>query len=483
MNTRLKAIIGAAAVLILLVGVTAVLIFTAPDSGDDTEVLTTAPSKSRLLYDLPPANLQALTVKNETGELLIERVNAGDSHIFVVNQFADLPIDFEKVLSDAEAACTMTASEVVAENATDLSIFGLTSPAAEFIAVFDDSKATEKHLLIGNEAPDGYSYYAAFSGEATVYLIDSAALSPFTSDIYDVIDKVIYKEVTPETAEDTTNYRRINDLTITRNDIAYPIEIKYNKDYENPENDSLVSAEYLLVEPVSLNIDPGTSEAVLTSIFGLTASGIEKVRPTAEDLAEYGLAEPFATVVFALTDKTVTLKIGDTYDGGRYCTADDVNIIWKIDEANLPWATVTPLGISSGLIIRRSIYTLSSLDYTGSGISDHFTIAGTNADDMTVTFNGQTVDNNDRFRRLYQYTVMLPPEEIRLDPVTGEPALTLTLTGENFSDIYAFYTLENRRFAVTINGVPQYSIGASYVEKLLSNLEAYKNGGTISIDR
>jgi hypothetical protein len=196
----------------------------------------------------------------------------------------------------------------------------------------------------------------------------------------------------------------------------------------------------------------------------------------------YGLTEPFATVNFELIDQTVTLKIGNAYDGGRYCTADDVGIIWKISDISLPWATVTPLSITSSMLVRRSIYNLTELDITSGGVTDKFTVAGTNNEDMTVALNGTPQSNTDNFRLLYQYIAIMPATDLYLEPVTGEPAAEIKLHGDGFNDIFAFYPIENRLYVITINGEPQFVTSAAYVERLADNLEAYKNGGEIKTD-
>jgi hypothetical protein len=480
MSSQVKALIGAGAVLLFLIGITIALIATAPKGSSD-EVITTAPPKTRLLYDLPPQNLKTLTVKNETGEIFIERIDIENMYIYTIMDLMDLPLDFEKIESIAAAACTLTASEILNENAADLSPYGLSSPQAEFTAVFDDSKGSEKHIVIGDKAPDGLSYYAAFAGENTVYLISLSALDPFTADTLDVINRTLYTEVTPLSEEDTTDYQIISELNVKRRDLPYEIEIRYNQNAELETQAGTSLFSYNIVSPVKLGVDAKRGESVLTGVFGLRADSVEKLRPTEEDLASYGLAEPAATVDFALADKNLTLKIGNAYDGGHYCTVSEKNVVWKLSDVKLPWLTVMPLGITGGLVFTNSVYNISSIDFVGDGIDAHFTSAGTTSEDMTVTYNGTESDSL-RFRQLYQYILITPATELYLEPVTGDPYFTVTMKGENINDKVEFYNIGNRRYAIVINGAPQFACTATYVDRLLENVRNYETGGEIFTD-
>jgi hypothetical protein len=477
MSSQVKTLIGAGAVLLFLVGITIALIATAP-KGTEPEVITTAPPQTRLLYDLPPKNLKTLTIKNETGELLIERVDVEDTYIFTVMALLDLPNDFIKIKNIAESACTLTATKVLAENVTDLSPYGLKKPQAEFVAVFDDSKGSEKHVIIGDKAPDGLSYYAAFAGENTVYLINLSSLDPFTADTLDVIDKTIYEQVTPQSAEDTTDYTVVKEMSVARSDWDYEVLIRYYQDQQASSTGESSLLNYRIESPVDMAVDGKRGEGVITGIFNLQADGIELLRPTEEDLEAYGLLEPAATVNFSLIDQNLTLKIGNAYDGGRYCTVSEKNIIWKISDVKLPWLTFTPLGITSGLVFNTWVYDISSIDFTGNGIDAHFKSAGNSSEDMTVTLNGAEADAL-RFRQLYQYIILIPANELYLKPVTGDPYFTLVMKGESLNDTVEFYDIGDRRYAVVINDKPQFVCTATYVDRLIQNVRNYESGEEI----
>jgi hypothetical protein len=480
MSSQVKVLIGAGAVLLFLVGITIALIATAP-KGSSEEVITTAPPKTRLLYDLPPQNLLTLNIKNETGELLIERFDIENTYIFTVMDMLDLPLDNEKILSVAEAACTLTATEVLVENAADLSPYGLTTPQAEFTAVFDDSKGSEKHIVIGDKAPDGLSYYAAYAGENTVYLISLSALDPFTADTLQVINRTLYTEITAQTEEDTTDYKIISEMNVTRRDLPYEVLIRYDKEAETGSSYGTSLFSYRIESPIDMAIDAKRGESVLTGVFGLRADSVEKLRPTEEDLEAYGLSEPAATVNFALIDKNLTLKIGNAYDGGHYCTVSDKNVIWKLSDIKLPWLTFNPLGITAGLVFNTNVYDISSIDFTGNGIDAHFISAGTSSEDMTVTLNGTESDAL-RFRQLYQFVLMTPATELYLEPVTGDPYFTVLMKGKDLNDKVEFYDIGERRYAIVINDKPQFVCTSTYVDRLVQNVKNYETGGEILTD-
>ncbi|MDR0991942.1 MAG: DUF4340 domain-containing protein [Ruminococcus sp.] len=485
MNSQKRTLIAAGAVLVLLAAVMAVLLLTQPEE-TPVEVIESPEVKTRLLYDISPQKLNTLTIKNETGELVLERVDTSDTeYFFAAPQFADLPQSIAMMRVIADAASSLTAEEIITENAADLSVYGLSSPKAEFTANFSDSNNTVKHLLIGNETPAADAYYAAFAGESTVYTIKNTSVGYFSDNINQVIDRVIYKNpLTPEemaaAPAGDNELTRISKMTISRHNLPYTIEIDFRPISIEPEGAQAGEPNYGLVSPIKMDVDDEKGQPLMSAIFGFTATDVEMLYPTAEDLDKYGLSDPFTSVTMILYDGPITLKIGETYGDGRYCLVDGVDVVWKIANDKLPWATVLPLGVANGVIFRSHLFGLNSIDITGSGIDDKIAVVGTNDEDLTVTLNGKPADAA-KFKQLYNYIILVPAGDVYIEPVEAEPNLSIVMKGAKLNESADFYDIGNRRYAVAINGEIQYSCTAAYYDLLVENIKAFETNGEINL--
>jgi hypothetical protein len=484
MNSQKRTLIAAGAVLLLLAAVMVMMFLTRPE--ETAEVITAPEVKTRLLYDIAPQKLKSLTIKNTSGELVIERVDMSDTeYFFTVPQFSDLPLSIPMIRTIAEAAAAVTAEEIIAENASDMSIYGLSPAQAEFTAQFEDGKETVKHILVGNETPGGNAYYAAFAGETTVYMIAESSFSYFSDNVDQVIDRVIYASpVSPEVAAaappGSNELTRITKMTVTRQNLPYTIEIDFNRASLSPQTAQVSEPTYKLVSPIKMDVDDVKSQPLMSAIFGLTADDVEKIYPTEQDLESYGLADPFAAVTMVLNDGPITLKLGETYGDGRYCMVDGIDIVWKIGNSKLPWATVLPLGVANGVILRSNIFGLSEIAIAGSGLNEKIGVVGTNDDDLTVTVDGKAADAK-KFKLLYQYIILVPAGDIYIENVSDEAALTIEMKGPEVSESLAFYDIGNRRYAVAVNGEVQYSCTAAYFDRLLENIAAFNGNQDINL--
>jgi hypothetical protein len=485
MNSQKRTLIAAGAVLLLLAAVMAMLLLTRPEEAPE-EVITTPAVKTRLLYNISPQKLNTLTINNESGELLIERIDTSDTeYFFTAEQFSDLPLSIGTIRVIAEAASTLTAKEIVAENTADMSVYGLSPAKTQFTARFDSTNNNEKHVLIGNETPGGDAYYAAFAGETTVYTIDKTIGSYFSDNIDQVVDRVIYKnpvsaEVTAAAPPGDNELTRISEMKITRQDLPYTIDIDFNKASLSTDPSQSAEQNYKLVSPIKMDVDDMKSQPLMSAVFGLAADDVEKLYPDDADLEKYGLTDPFTSVTMILSDGPLSLNIGGTYGDGRYVSVDGIDIVWKISNTKLPWTTVLPLGIATGVIFRSNLYSLSEVIISGSGFNETIAVAGTTREDLTASVGGNEVDPK-KFELLYNYIILVPAGDVYIEPVSGEPNLTIEMKGSSVNESISFYNIGNRRYAVAVDGEVQYSCTAAYFDRLIENINAFNTDGEINL--
>ena len=485
MSSKIKGIIAGSAVLLLLIGALIALLLTAPKddtAAEDAAESSTTSELSSLLYDKNPQTIQTLTIENEYGSYKVEKL--GDS-LYSIVEYVYIPLDTNILQSMLTSAASVTVEKTVNENAEDLSIYGLAKPKATVTAEFNDSDKTVKELLIGNDTPIAGTTYFSFKGENKVYTIKTESIKNYLTDKTNCIQKTVFSETQPKDENDTTYYKKINDMKIVRDDLDYEIEIKRDERPVDPNVPISNLSSYRLTSPVLLDLDPAKCASITEGVFGLTASQIAVASPTEEQLKEYGIIDPYASISMDTASGVFKMKVGNEYtdeDGkktGRYCYVKDYDVIYVFDNASLPWVTFMPKDITTDLITNNYIYTVSGLDFVSGDSETHFTMTGNTEENYAVKLDGNDLPL-DAFKEFYQFVLKAPAEEIYTEDTKDEPSLTVTIKcTKGTTDVLEFIPVADRRTVVKVNGVVSFKCKTSYVERLTANLELVKNGGDI----
>ncbi|MDE7303369.1 MAG: DUF4340 domain-containing protein [Oscillospiraceae bacterium] len=486
MKKNIRLIIIICVIAAVLAGAVLVLMKTAPqdeEQEDTAEEVTTL-----LLYDKAPNDIAKLTIENEGGTYELVRVGDGDDAKWTVMDIANLPLSSSVMTRLLDNSASLTAQQTVSEAPEDISIYGLDAPSATFTAEFSDSAKTVKKLLIGNLTPEETKRYVMLEGDPKVYTVFNTALNCFLQDKYALINKTVFSAQMAASADDTTDYTRINKLTVSRADLDYDIVIEY--DVRLDDDSSMVgnSSTYVMSEPVFRDLNPETSSSVTDGIFGLTASDLAVLNPNEEDIAASGMDEPAAEVTAEVNGgSSLHFKIGNEFineegkKDGRYVLVDGINIIYIFSESSLPWLTVKPLDIVTTMYTSNYVYDLDMLNITCDGKKMKFSITGS-SDDFAVTLNGAAVDG-DAFKNLYQFILRAPSSELYFEDVSAEPSLTVEIvTRDGGGDLIEFISDGNRRAVVRLNGRSEYICQQSYVDRFIKNLELFENGEEIVLN-
>ncbi len=480
-NIRLIIIICIAA--LLLGGAVFALYLTAPK---EEEEKTEEEIKTSLLYDKAPNDLAKVTIENEKGSYEVVRVGEGDEAKWTVMELINLPLSGSVMTKIVNNASSLTAQQTVVENPSDISIYGLDKPSATVTAEFSDSAKTVKKVIIGNLTPEETKRYLMIDGDTKVYTVYNTALSCFLEDKYALVNKTVYSVRTAADENDTTDYTKINKLTISRADIDYDIVIEYDVRLEDEDAMVANSSNYVMSEPVFRDLNPEKSSDITDSIFGLTASDLAVLNPEENDFEVLGINSPAAEITAEVNGGDVLhIKIGNEYineDGkkaGRYVYVEGINIIYIFDESSLPWLTVSPLDIVTTMYTSNYVYDLEGLKITADGRTLDFEVSGAGADDFAVKLNGSDTDG-DRFKNLYQFILRAPSSELYFEETVEKPSVVIeikTKSGED--DTIEFIPGGNRQAIVRLNGETVYKCAQAYVDRLIGNLELYENGEEI----
>lgn len=483
MKKNIKFIVIFCVIVVLLAGGLIALKLTAPEEAEEEK--TEAEVTTQLLYDKNPRDIEKLTIENEKGVYDIERKGEGDDARWFIADIANLPLSEQTLSSIIENAASLTAQQTVVESAEDLSIYGLDKPSAKVTAAFSDSAGTVKTVLVGNKTPKGTTRYVMVDGDPKVYTAYNTAMEYFLNGKYDIINRTVYTAKAAQSADDTTNYTRVNKMTISRADIDYDIVIEYDTRLDDPNAMVANSSSYVITEPVFRELNPEKCSAVTEGIFGLTASDLGVLNPNEEDMENYGINSPAAEITFEIGGgDVVNIKIGKEFideDGkkaGRFVYVDGISIIYIFTEDSLPWLNVMPLDIVTTMFTGNYVYALASVDITGAA-DLHLTIKGSSADDFEVFLNGEKTDDS-AFKDLYQFILRAPSDELYFEETTAEPTVSVDIkTQDGGRDLIEFIPGEGRKSIIRLNGQSVYTCATAYVDRLVKNIELYMNGEEI----
>jgi hypothetical protein len=199
-------------------------------------------------------------------------------------------------------------------------------------------------------------------------------------------------------------------------------------------------------------------------------------------------------VTFVGTDYDYKLTIGNGYhdvnDDGTEQTAasayycyftgvDGKDCIWKIDATALPWIDMKPGDVITTMMTWNMVTDIDSITFSGdeSGVFE-LTVEGEDDDeDVTaVTLDGKDVDVSD-FKTFYQYLLTCPTSDVITELPEGEPYVTVYIDcAEGSDDKIEFYKDTERRTIAVLNDKTPYRIQTNWLDRLIKNVEAVRNG-------
>lgn len=187
-NIRIM-IITVAAVIIL---VAMLLILMNLPSSDGGGASSTASSTSISLNTKTADDVSKVEVKNNSDSYTVEMKSEDSYSVEGLDGFDLNKTSISALKSDSAG---VAATQLVEEQAEDLSIYGLDSPKAEATITYKDGETLS--LAVGNEAAGDAGTYVTVNGESKVYLFNSAKVDTFAYPLLEYASK----EITPSQEE------------------------------------------------------------------------------------------------------------------------------------------------------------------------------------------------------------------------------------------------------------------------------------------
>lgn len=484
MRKKALGIVGGLVLIVALGGAAFFLLST--DSSNETSDVSSSEESSTevVLTEQEPNNVTSIEIQNASGSYEVVRTQEGDDEnnaVFAVSGWESLPLDTSKLWTLSNNTASMNASGLVEENCTDLSKFGLDADtAAEVTLHFADGSSYG--FRVGNVTADSTYTYFAPADEDTVYTVKTSLVSNFQCAAIDFLSKTILEEP----ADD--DYPIVNYLKIERADMDYVFELDYDETADDEDVTGGTVASHIMVSPVPAYLNVDHSTPIVTGMFGLTADSVAVPLPTEEDMENYGLAEPFGTVIMDCDDgNQYVLRFSERFtqadeetgaqNGYYYAYLEGVDVIYCVTEDNMVWATVEPTDVTSKLVLATYVWDIGELmvDVAG-GQSFAFSVTGTSADEAVVTLNGESTDA-ERYRTFYSFLLNITAETIDFtSEPSGDPLAEISIKTQNgnFSRDFQFYALDDFTCLITVDGQAAYTCRRSFLEVLEKNMSIYE---------
>ena len=483
MNKKIRNLIIGGIVLVLLIGVLLLLKFLPSGNGEGEESSETSyTSTSVQLFSREKDDITSLEVQNAAGGFTILREAEGVYTIEALDGFDQLTSSYSSLMGTFAA---VSATRMVEEAPSDLSKYGLSDPATEVIITYKDG--TKNVLYVGDKLPTGEGRYVTLNDEAPVYSLGSTASASLENSILNYVNTTVIEAWVAPTDESNSSAVAktapdIKQINITGGSLTEklgdtPLTIVMGETNTDLEGYGLSGSTWRITSPVSADLHSENTTTIRDAVTnGVTASSVAAVNPTAEQLTEFGFDTPYAKVEFTRDNDDFALTVGANADGSsHYVMLDGRDVVYVVSDESIPWITVDINKVFSSLTILPYIDKVSEVEVTLNGETYLFESEGED-DDLAATVNGKalTLDN---YRKMYQYLLSAPAEEINFDKETGPEIARITYRyrDSDKEDIVRFLKVSDRRCVLSLNGDEAFLTRMAYIDRLETNLEKILN--------
>ena len=455
-NIRIM-IITVAAVIIL---VAMLLILMNLPSSDGGGASSTASSTSISLNTKTADDVSKVEVKNNSDSYTVEMKSEDSYSVEGLDGFDLNKTSISALKSDSAG---VAATQLVEEQAEDLSIYGLDSPKAEATITYKDGETLS--LAVGNEAAGDAGTYVTVNGESKVYLFNSAKVDTFAYPLLEYVSK----EITPSqeeavaaanggevssSSDGQTQTPQFAKMTLSGTVREEPIVV------EPAEAISGIS-QFNITSPKEKAADYTKISEYVGAVYGLTADEVVAVNPTDADLESFGLKEPYSKIVADFDVGTVTLLASSPDAAGNVyvMNGDRTNI------KDVKTMTVTTPD-------KTYVFNLTSV--VDEDNENSFT--------TTITYEGKELDE-EIFKDYYQNMISVSTDEETTEQPTGDPIFSVKYEYADTSrtpDVVEFYDAGSRRVFIVFNGKCDSLTVSTYVDKMVQDSEKVVNGEEIT---
>ena len=438
---------------------------------------TTAQDERVRLIDRP---------REEVAEVCVERngavytvVQAGDGAKDTVSRHLlkerpDFDLDQAKAETMLSCAAHLTATRQVAENAEDLSVYGLETPLARVTMRYTDG--TEIRWLVGEKAPTSTASYFMREGEKAVYLLYASAAESLSCE-----RNALHTLNMPGTLDS----ERIRDTVVERPN-GETVEIGYSEEGAADREYNISPLRLLQPFYYTANAERGTQLFENVAKLGITSfAGL------ADELEDTGLEEGNSRFRLIVTQAKTTenpadtesfvFRIGNRTADGKsvYMTVDDTTAVYLTDASGVSFLEeTTPAYLVDQFANLIYINAVRSIELRAGEESWLLEIEHGEDEKTADVFrvNGEKVSDASAFRKLYQRIIGLTSSKLSEDYfLNGEVLLSVryTLTSDPGELVVEYLDFDTDYCAVRRDGLTLFLMKKEQLETLLEALRSF----------
>ena len=426
-----------------------------------------------------------------------------DETAFPVNQ---------TTLDSAASAIKKVEADRVLEDVEDLTEYGLDSPSNT--VTVDTADGTTK-LNIGDENTSTNQYYISKDDDSTVYVVAADTVSPFMNSLYD--------------------YAQGEDFPTIDSSTVKKVQVSEDKDsYVLEENSD--GATWDVSGDGSSDKESADITAAGNVTSGLGSFAFDQfVNYNAEDLSQYGLDKPYATITVdyqeeveddstdstesgendstasesdsensdttdtdsssedadsktTTVDKQIVIYVGDEAgDGSRYVTVDNKQIYTMSTDTLSAVIDKTPSDLWSLIVNYLSVKNLDQLQVTYGETTNTVNVSretstdddGNEKETTTYQLDGEEIEST-TFTSFYNKLINMAGQKRLTDAYTpaADPEMTAVFTDSNKNQTtVTFYTYDTNYYAAVV-GDKVFLVNKMTVKEMFNAYETMVNGET-----
>ena len=405
------------------------------------------------IYRINKDDIKEITVKTEKSQYKVTK----NGENFILSDSKDIKIDTQKLNSFISACSYVYAEKIVEEKTDDYSKYGLDAPASTVVVSMSDG--SNKTLYVGDVTIDGKSNYFRVDKDDKIYLKGAYSISTLAPEYNSFISLGIL-------SIDTSNYQNLEQINLKKRGNT-AIEIK--KVYENGIDDS-EAVSWKMFNPAYADANGIVlSDEVLKPLGTFSATGVIEAR--ANNLAKFGLDNPYAELTVKVGGITQKFIFGDEAEGYRFFMVDNFKSVYIAPTSSASFLEVAYIDLMSRLVHLENIKYMSKVEVKGPNNNFLMEINGEERHVNGVEFT------KDEFSKLYQQIIGISFDSVDINAKKTKPAsVTFKYTRTNGTVCSVeFVEVNDRNYLALVDGKGSFIVNKNTVSDALSFIQEKLN--------
>ncbi len=458
MSKNKKTLIALLIVTALIAAVILVFALTAPEKGSSSETS----DETVYIYSAAKDNFISATVTNPLGSYTLEKTADG----FAVNEVSEYEQDTYSTNWIGEKLLSLNATKRIDDPSADLSEYGLASPAATCLVKFAD--ATEKKILLGNEAPSG-GYYLKLETEKSVYIVNHSLPTYMQLTAANFVETDVIPSA-EDYADDKDANLTVSYVLLSGSKRDEEVEITMDPDYDGGDGTE-ASTPYVMSKPIEYDVNTTITGDMIASVTSIKFSNCIDVKLTPEKIASYGLDNPDYRLKYKFADTTVEIRFAVIDDNTYFALLEGFDAVFTVSSMYVPYLTYPADEFMTRLTFAKSITLLEKLTVEADGKKWVFDVKHPDTGAFAY-FNGTPL-YQDNFRTYYENLLMTLSEGRTTDTPSTAARLTITYEFNDGSDSVKveYVPADSMRYVYLVDGEGTFFVLKSQVDSIIADTD------------